>query len=136
MEHSHKEKLGAIRLSAQRRIILDVVLATQSHPTADMVYRWVQNKLPRISLGTVYRNLESLSEAGYIARIDTGAGPRRYDGSTHTHAHIRCTACDSLEDLPASIPLESLLREQVESPYQIHDIIVEVRGLCPKCQNR
>lgn len=127
------EKFGAIRLSRQRQIILNEVLFSKSHPTADMVYKNVQEALPRISLGTVYRNLESLSEAGYILRIDTGKGPRRYDGTPHSHAHIRCIRCDSLEDLPEFTALEKVLKEDIQTPYEIHDIIVEVRGICPGC---
>ncbi|MCW7754671.1 transcriptional repressor [Desulfobotulus sp. H1] len=136
MEKNSPKKLGATRLSAQRRVILEDVLGCKSHPTADMVYRSVQHKLPRISLGTVYRNLESLSEGGYIQRIDTGTGPRRYDGDTRTHAHIRCIACDKLEDIAVEEHLESLIPENTGTGYTINDVIIEIRGLCPECQKK
>ncbi|TWI68884.1 Fur family ferric uptake transcriptional regulator [Desulfobotulus alkaliphilus] len=134
MEKKTENKLGAIRLSPQRRLILEEVMGTKKHPTADVIYRNVKHKLPNISLGTVYRNLESLSENGYIQRIDTGTGPRRYDGDTRPHAHIRCTSCDSLEDLPEKNLLEKFLLRELKTDYYIQEVIIEIRGLCPECQ--
>lgn len=134
LEKKTENKLGAIRLSTQRRIILEEVLNTKKHPTADAIYQNVKHRLPRISLGTVYRNLESLSENGYIQRIDTGTGPRRYDGNTNPHVHIRCTCCDSLGDINETDLLEKLLLQDLKTAYQIHEVIVEIRGLCPECQ--
>src|SRR5437762_13591785 len=70
-----------LRLTRPRRIILDVVRATDAHPTAAFVYRRVRRRLPRVSLATVYRNLQMLAAEGFLAERADAAG-MRFDGNT------------------------------------------------------
>ena len=75
----------ALRMTRQRKLILEEFKAAGKHSTADDVYARVRAKLPRVSLGTVYRNLDILSRAGMIRKIDVGEGRKQYDGGMHRH---------------------------------------------------
>jgi len=79
-----------LRITRQRRVILEELQRTKSHPTADELYRKVRRRLPRISLGTVYRNLELLSRSGLIRKLEIGGGKMRFDGIVEPHYHIHC----------------------------------------------
>src|SRR5438045_7070202 len=88
------------RLTQPRRIILDVVRASDAHPSALMVYRDVRRQLPRVSLATVYRNLRMLAAEGLLSeRADVAA--LRFDGNTAPHDHFTCVACGRIYDVPA-----------------------------------
>src|SRR6266545_3325022 len=89
-----------LRLTRPRRLILDVVRATDAHPTAAFVYQRVRRRLPRVSLATVHRNLRMLAAEGFLAeRAD--AGGMRFDGNTAPHDHFTCLACGRIYDVPA-----------------------------------
>src|SRR5206468_11961189 len=89
-----------LRLTRPRRIILDVVRATDAHPTAAFVYRRVRRRLPRVSLATVHRNLRMLASEGFLAERADEAG-MRFDGNTGPHDHFTCLACGRIYDVPA-----------------------------------
>ena len=84
--------------------------------TADEVYSRVRRRLPNISLGTVYRNLDVLSQAGFVRKLCLGGGQRRYDGRLGRHYHVRCAGCGVISDIPAerfgdgAVVLEGLVR--------------------------
>ena len=72
------------RYSRQREAVLENLRARYDHPTADMIYTDLKKSFPNLSLGTVYRNLAVLCEAGTILKIGTsGDGKERYDGHIH-----------------------------------------------------
>src|SRR5258705_5086733 len=89
-----------LRLTRPRRIILDVVRATDAHPTAAFVYRRARRRLPRVSLATVYRNLRMLAAEGFLAERADEAG-MRFDGNTGPHDHFTCLACGRIYDVAA-----------------------------------
>lgn len=124
----------AIRQSRQRDLVLKLVRSTMDHPTADWVHRQARRSLPRIGLGTVYRNLKQLADEGLIREIHTGGHPARFDGNTGRHYHIRCLGCGRVNDLPLSV--ETALEEKAARAmnYRILGHQVEVLGLCPSCQ--
>jgi Fe2+ or Zn2+ uptake regulation protein len=88
-----------LRLTRPRRVSLEVVRATEAHPSAAVVYQRVRRLLPRVSLGTVYRNLRRLSAEGLVQeRAETGG--LRFDGNTTPHDHFTCVACGRILDIP------------------------------------
>ena len=124
------------RMTKQRRIILDEVRRTQSHPTADAVYALVRKRLPQISLATVYRNLDLLVQDGAISRLDSGAGPARYDGADGAHCHLRCTECLAVVDLPP-VDVDDLLAAMEDSTgCRIAGYTVEFMGYCARCAQK
>lgn len=119
------------RMTRQRQIVLEEVRKVRSHPTADEVYEMVRLRLPKVSLGTVYRNLDRLSREGLINIIE-GPGQRRYDGKLEDHVHLRCTACGAVFDLDIEpIPLEQL---SAAGDFEVSDYRVEFLGLCGECK--
>ena len=120
------------RLTKQRQVVLEEVRKVRSHPTADEVYEMVRLRLPKVSLGTVYRNLDRLSREGVISTIE-GSGQRRYDGEVGDHAHLRCTGCGVILDIDLEpLPLEQL--STAAGGFEVHDYRVEFLGLCGGCR--
>lgn len=122
------------RGSRQRHLILAVVRSTMDHPTAEWVFERARRTLPRISLGTVYRNLKRLAGEGLIREIHVGGHSARFDGNTGRHYHIRCLGCGRVNDLPMSV--DTRLEDEAGRAmnYRILGHYVEVLGLCPLCQ--
>ncbi len=88
-----------MRYSSRREAVLAAVQSTRSHPDAEWVYERVRQSLPNVSLGTVYRNLKSLCDAGELCTVETESGALHYDAFTHPHAHFVCRACGKIADL-------------------------------------
>ena len=125
-----------IRASRRRQVILERLQAVESHPTADEVYQMVRRRLPHISLGTVYRNLELLSKLGLIQKLRLGCAQSRFDGNVERHYHVRCAACGRVADVPIEpLPgIEDAARGATDFELSGHRL--EFTGLCPKCKRR
>ncbi len=89
----------ALKYSRQREVIKEFLMTRNDHPTADIVYMNVRKTFPNISLGTVYRNLQLLSELGEIRKLNVGDGVEHFDGNTLPHYHFICKQCGSVIDL-------------------------------------
>ncbi|MHC4423917.1 MAG: Fur family transcriptional regulator [Planctomycetota bacterium] len=120
-------------MTRQRQIILEELRKVDTHPSADEVYETVRKRLPRISLGTVYRNLEILSELGEIQKLELGGDLKRFDRNSHKHYHIRCMNCGRVDDAPIA-PLNQVEDELYGATvYTIIGHRLEFEGLCPQC---
>jgi Fur family ferric uptake transcriptional regulator len=122
-------------MTRQRQVILEELRKVKTHPSADEVYEMVRKRLPRISLGTVYRNLEILSESGEIKKLEPGSSLKRFDGNPSEHFHIRCIRCDRIADMPMASDLEIDLADMTPTEYEILGHRLEFFGLCPHCSN-
>jgi Fur family ferric uptake transcriptional regulator len=120
-------------MTRQRRVILDELRKDKSHPSADELYETVRKYMPRISLGTVYRNLEILSELGEIQKLEIGGTLKRFDGNPKKHYHIRCMNCGRIDDAP--IALMEHIENEIDgmTDYKIFGHRLEFIGLCPDC---
>ncbi len=98
------------RMTPQRKTILEVLQQSNAHPSADEIYDLVRKRLPNVSLGTIYRNLELLSGSGAIQKLELGGTIKRYDWNPKKHYHIRCTRCGRVDDAPIA-PLKQLENE-------------------------
>ena len=121
--------------SQQRNCILNIVVSNPIHPTAEQVYEIARRSYPNISLGTVYRNLNQLSEHGILKKICSSYGSVRFDGRTDPHFHMVCTHCGKVFD----VELEELLsvKEKLSDMYGF-DVInyeVSIQGICKECKN-
>ena len=101
------EKNGRYRMTRQREVILEEIRNAKTHPSADEVYEMVRKRLPRISLGTVYRNLEILSKLGEIQKLELGGDIKRFDWNPKKHYHIRCLNCGRVDNAPVA-PLKQI----------------------------
>ncbi len=125
-----------IRLTTQRQIILEELAKVKTHPTASELYDMVRKRLPRIGLGTVYRNLELMAENGMILKLEVGGTQKRFDATTEDHYHIRCSQCGRVDDIDVPV-IDSLVESAAESTaYQILGHHVEFTGICPSCQKK
>ena len=91
--------MAAMKYIRQRESIKHYLMTTKEHPTADTVYMHVKKEFPNISLGTVYRNLNLLTDIGEAVKISTPNGGDRFDGRLEPHNHFLCTKCGRLLDL-------------------------------------
>ena len=123
-----------LRMTPQRQVILEEIGKTDSHPTTDELYDLVRRRLPRISLGTVYRNLEVLAECGLIQKLELAGYQRRFDGNTEKHYHIRCVDCGRVRDLPTAtlVIADDEFRELTD--YEIIGHRLEFIGRCSECK--
>jgi Fur family ferric uptake transcriptional regulator len=131
MQNPHK------RMTKQRSVILEELSKVRTHPTAYDVYEMVRVRLPRISLGTVYRNLEHLSSSGVIKRLDLGGGQRRFDFVNDDHMHIRCIACGRVDDVVLNQSHGMTTIEEMvagTSGYQVLGCSMDFQGICPRCR--
>ncbi|MDD6312862.1 MAG: transcriptional repressor [Firmicutes bacterium] len=124
------------RNTVQREQILNAVRMTCNHPTAEQIYSIVKQQNDKISLGTVYRNLNRLAQEGLIHRLEIPGECDRYDSITDKHYHICCTECGEFCDI--DIPYRADIQAQAESvsSYKIDSHSIIFKGLCPKCQQK
>jgi len=126
-----------MRRTKQREVILEELAKLCAHPSADELYGLVKKRLPRISLGTVYRNLEMLSREGIIARIDGAGSQMRFDAETGDHQHVRCLRCGRIDDVAAGAArARCAARVQKETGYRVLGRRVEYIGICPACARK
>jgi len=125
-----------LRMTNQREIILRELKKSRRHLSADELYDIVKKVMPRISLATVYRNLEILSEAGLIGKLEISGRQKRFDFDVSDHDHIYCVVCHRVDNL-------NIERENVDSVqlgaaagYSITGYRVEIIGVCPECQKK
>jgi Fur family ferric uptake transcriptional regulator len=96
----------------------------------------VRRRLPKISLGTVYRNLDLLAEAGKIQRLDLGGSEARFDADTDAHYHVRCVRCGRVDDVPG-LPADLVADGMATAAgYEILGHRLEFVGICPQCKTQ
>ena len=120
------------RNTKQREVILEALQGVKSHPTADELYNIVKTQLPKISLGTVYRNLEYLAHSGIIRTLEMG-NQKRFDADISNHYHVRCTKCGKVSDVFIK-PFDIIKDAQEESDYKVTGFNLEYYGQCSKCE--
>jgi Fe2+ or Zn2+ uptake regulation protein/predicted transcriptional regulator len=125
-----------LRMTHQREIILSELNRSKTHPTADELYERIKKKLPRISLATVYRNLEILSEAGLIKKLEISGRQKRFDWDPGEHDHVFCTQCQRVDNISPPGDTAPHLEPTQEKGYRITGRRIEFFGLCPKCQQQ
>jgi len=122
------------RTTKQREAIIRLIRTTSAHPTADQIYDAVRKEIPRISKGTVYRNLKALEEDGAVAVLNTNGFQSRYEIKQQSHYHFRCEKCGRVCDIDE--PVLSELDEKVarKTGFLVKSHQTEFRGLCKECQ--
>jgi Fe2+ or Zn2+ uptake regulation protein len=125
---------NAPRNTRQRQVILEELQKLTSHPTAAGLYEIVRLRLPQISLGTVYRNLDLLAGLGKIKKLDLCGHQARFDGNLQKHDHIRCVRCGRVDDM-FNCPLDpSNTTFNDWGGYEVIGHRLEFFGICPCCQ--
>ena len=121
-------------MTPQRRAVVEVLEGKNVHLSAEAVHLLAQQRLPEISIATVYNTLNELVAMGEILEVAAGAGPKRYDPNAHqAHHHLVCTSCGTLHDVyPAANQIE--LAPTDRHGFVLTGMDVVFQGLCPICQ--
>ncbi|HEX8162682.1 MAG TPA: transcriptional repressor [Pyrinomonadaceae bacterium] len=120
-------------LTRQRAAVFDYLSGVSHHPSAEEIYHAVKLKLPRISLATVYKNLEKLVECGVASKLTYGDAAARYDIRTDHHYHTRCLGCGKIQDFDAAEGVEALRRIKPRG-FDVTDYRLELLGRCRDCR--
>lgn len=121
------------RNTRQRTVILNKLREVTSHPTADEIFSMTRETLPRISLGTVYRNLELLARQGDILCLESGGTQKRFDGNMMPHHHARCSECGKIVDVEAALPLPDVATVEVKG-FTLTSAEILFEGVCDSCK--
>lgn len=129
------EDLGGMRLTKQRKVVYEVLVDEQrDHPTAAEVYERAKDKMPTISLATVYNCLETLTHVGAVKQVNVDREASRYCPNLQPHAHFFCTSCNEVFDIHLDPD------QRAENPWQLpegstlNEIDVSMKGVCPQCE--
>lgn len=123
-----------MKYSRQREAILAFLKTRKDHPTAEVIYENIRKEYPKISLGTIYRNLALLSENGIILKLSCDDGFEHYDGCTDTHYHFACRRCKALIDL--EMDDISFINTLAEKNFggDIDGHVAYFYGICAECK--
>ena len=120
-------------MTPQRAAVLEALRDTVSHPTAEELQHMVQERLPRVSLGTVYRNLQVLVDEGYAVRLPTVQGSHRFDGNMSRHHHAICGVCGAILDVHDLDDDDLTRTAQAQTGFSGLEARVQFVGVCGDC---
>ena len=123
------------RASKKRQAIYDALCATKKHPSAEQLYFELKNRIPDLSLGTVYRNLGVLMQDGLVISVGNVGGQERYDANVTPHAHFICTCCGKVDDAEA-LPLPDYGEYEKRTGWKLISHSLSFTGLCGDCIER
>ena len=119
----------------KRSAILECLMASDCHPSAEMIYEMLQKDNPDISMATVYRNLSRFKEQGLIVSLGTVNGKERFDSETKPHVHFVCNGCSAVLDMPGMGDPQFLCRDAANrSGCQVDSCTLTFSGLCRDCR--
>ena len=125
--------MAGLKYSRQREAVLDYLHSTTSHPTAETIYLALRRQFPKISLGTVYRNLNLLAEQGEILRLSCGDGVEHFDATVEPHNHFICRKCGSVIDLQMKSidTIDRMAEKNFTGEIEGHELYFY--GTCEQC---
>jgi Fe2+ or Zn2+ uptake regulation protein len=131
----HALEKGGWRFTHQRAAVYDYLRSVERHPTAEEVYLAVRQRLPKISLATVYKALEALVDCHLVTKIANADGPARYDCRCDSHYHARCLKTGQVRDLATPFDpnllhkLDPMLVERLrQQGFHVTDYRLELLG--------
>lgn len=126
-------KQSGVRITPQRNAILEYLATSESHPTADDIYKSLASNFPNMSVATVYNNLRVFLSVGLIKELTYGDASSRFDFITHDHYHIICDSCGDIVDFqyPGLEEVEQLAAHI--TGFKVNSHRLEVYGTCPTC---
>lgn len=120
-----------MRYSKQRELVMQTVQNLCDHPTAEEIYDAAARECPGLSLGTVYRNLNSLVDAGRVRRVSIPGKADRFDHTLPWHSHLYCTVCGSVAD--AEVDEKQVMKLVKNQKGHVQDCAVVLIGVCEAC---
>ena len=135
-ELSHALRESGLRLTHQRLEVVREVARSDEHPDVETIYRAVRERVPTISLDTVYRTLATLDGLGLVRRVAATPGPTRYDANTAHHHHFVCTRCGLIRDVDDRGLDAVRAPRSAASLGSVESIEVQLRGVCVDCKRK
>ncbi len=123
-----------MRYSKQSEEVLNTVLNSNNHPDAKEIYELVKLKIPNVSLGTVYRNLNTLAKEGLIRKIELDGGNDRFDKTLCLYNHLKCTTCGKVIDITPKLDQKEIKEIKSKTGFKITDSSFNINGICEKCK--
>ncbi len=132
MKDALREK--GVVVTRKRAKLLEVLLASDRHPSASEIHEGVKSAYPGTSLATIYNTIEILKETGQVLEIEFSASANRYDGRIpHSHPHLVCLQCEKVEDMESAAPHDPLELVSRATGYDIVRLRTDYYGTCPEC---
>lgn len=127
--------MATTRITTQRQAVYNLVKSQDGHVTAEQIYQSIRKQQPRVSLATVYRNLEKLSEAELIHKV-TINGVYYFEAANQPHYHAVCLSCGKITNLdtPPATDIEDYFTRLTDYKLTGHELVLY--GLCPQCQRK
>lgn len=127
--------LGEFRMTKQRRVVYDVLTEELDHPTASEVFIRSKERMPGISLATVYNCLETLTQAGIVRQVNVDRDASRFCPNLEPHAHFFCSQCHQVFDIKLKRAADAVSPWSLPKGSKVDDVEVAMKGSCPKCGN-
>lgn len=128
-------KEAGLRLTPQRRALLEELAGDTTHPSAESLAARVSRRVPGVSVSTVYKGLHELSSLGLIRELDL-PGALRFDPETGPHAHLLCDSCENVVDIEMDVALVKRLLAAAGGDSEPRRVEVLFHGACPSCLGR
>lgn len=123
-------KLHGLQLTEERGMVIEYLMNHHTHPTADDIFKELQNEGAQISRATVFNTLNTLTDKGAVLALQIEDGIIHYDIETCPHAHFRCTKCGKIYD----IGINRNASFQLPSGFKTDHTDYYISGLCPECR--
>lgn len=129
------EDFGGLRMTKQRQVVYEVLAdLSQGHPTASEVFVTAKERMPSISLATVYNCLETLTGAGAVRQVHIDREATRYCANLQPHAHFYCTDCDKVFDIGLEAGADAASVWSLPPGCRVEEMQVAIRGVCGACE--
>lgn len=126
-------RLAGVKLTHQRLEICREIAEADDHPDAETVYAGVRERIPTVSLDTVYRTLHLLLDLGLIEMLGASRESMRFDGNTTPHHHFMCEKCGRVHDFQSDELDRLIVPADVTALGTVRRIQVDLKGICHNC---
>ena len=123
------------RITPQRTAIVDYLLKTEDHPSAELIHKVVRKRYPMVSLSTIYKTLDLLKEKRLVNEIEVD-GEARFDAHTDEHINVVCMSCGKIDDVDEDMLRDIQSRVAKKSKYLILKSSFELLGYCSSCKSK
>jgi Fur family transcriptional regulator, peroxide stress response regulator len=139
LKHEQFRKLAwkhGLAATHQRQVVYEAVVASPGHYSPEEVYAAVRQRIPSISLATVYNNLRLFVECGLLREVSPHTSTLRVDGNLKPHHHLVCSRCKSVQDIEGDFIDFKRLSRQLPGGFDLTQPLIEVFGLCRRCRTK
>ena len=128
-------KEQGLAFTFQRQVIYEAVVDSRDHPTPELIYEQVKQRIPSISLGTIYKNVKTFLDSGVLKEVTLHHGSLRLESNMTPHHHLVCSSCKAIFDIEQSaVKPVQLPTKDLPAGFSIQQCRVEFVGVCKTCQ--